>query len=146
MRRWGPNVSRGADQPNEPTGTVTFLFTDIEGSTRLLRQFGPERYAEALADHRRVLRHAFAAEGVWFFASTDPRSRLHARRAACCELTGSEPRRKATRPRGVSRAGRAFWDTPERWRISRVSPLPHLRTSIHRVCSANSGATARETR
>ena len=46
-----------------PRGTVTFLFTDIEGSTRLLRQLGPERYAEALADHRRVLRDAFAAEG-----------------------------------------------------------------------------------
>src|SRR3954468_5176000 len=46
-----------------PTGTVTFLFTDVEGSTRLLRQFGPERYAEALADHRHVLRDAFAAAG-----------------------------------------------------------------------------------
>jgi class 3 adenylate cyclase len=46
-----------------PTGTVTFLFTDIEGSTRLLRQLGPGRYAEALADHRRVLREAFVAEG-----------------------------------------------------------------------------------
>jgi hypothetical protein len=44
-------------------GTVTFLFTDIEGSTRLLRRLGPERYAEALADHRRVLRDAFVAEG-----------------------------------------------------------------------------------
>jgi predicted ATPase/class 3 adenylate cyclase len=46
-----------------PTGTVTFLFTDIEGSTRLLRQLGPDVYAEALAEHRRVLRDAFAAEG-----------------------------------------------------------------------------------
>ena len=45
-----------------PRGTVTFLFTDVEGSTRLLRQLGPERYAGALADHRRVLREAFAAE------------------------------------------------------------------------------------
>jgi len=42
---------------------VTFLFTDIEGSTRLLRQLGPDHYAEALAEHRRVLRDAFAAEG-----------------------------------------------------------------------------------
>ena len=48
-----------------PTGTVTFLFTDIEGSTRLLHALGPERYAEALAEHRRVLREAFAAhDGV----------------------------------------------------------------------------------
>jgi predicted ATPase/class 3 adenylate cyclase len=43
-----------------PTGTVTFLFTDIEGSTRLLHSLGPDAYAEALAEHRRVLREAFA--------------------------------------------------------------------------------------
>ncbi len=46
-----------------PTGTVTFLFTDIEGSTRLLHALGPDEYAEALAGHRRVLREAFAAHG-----------------------------------------------------------------------------------
>ena len=43
-----------------PTGTVTFLFTDIEGSTRLLHALGPERYAGALVEHRRALREAFA--------------------------------------------------------------------------------------
>jgi predicted ATPase len=42
-----------------PRGTVTFLFTDIEGSTRLLHEVGAEDYAEALAEHRRVLREAF---------------------------------------------------------------------------------------
>ena len=42
-----------------PTGTVTFLFTDIEGSTRLLHEHGV-RYAELLGEHRRVLRDAFA--------------------------------------------------------------------------------------
>ena len=48
-----------------PSGTVTFLFTDIEGSTRLLHELGPERYAEALAEHRRLLRAAFAThDGV----------------------------------------------------------------------------------
>jgi predicted ATPase/class 3 adenylate cyclase len=46
-----------------PRGTVTFLFTDIEGSTRLLHELGPERFAEALAHHRRVLRERFAALG-----------------------------------------------------------------------------------
>ncbi|HEV8574531.1 MAG TPA: adenylate/guanylate cyclase domain-containing protein [Dehalococcoidia bacterium] len=44
---------------NLPSGTVTFLFTDIEGSTKLLRELG-EAYAGALAEHRRVLREAFA--------------------------------------------------------------------------------------
>jgi predicted ATPase/class 3 adenylate cyclase len=46
-----------------PTGTVTFLFTDIEGSTRLLHELGAERYADALAEHRRILRAAVAAHG-----------------------------------------------------------------------------------
>src|SRR6266480_4472723 len=45
-----------------PTGTVTFLFTDIEGSTRLLHELG-DAYADALAEHRRVLREAFTRHG-----------------------------------------------------------------------------------
>jgi predicted ATPase len=45
-----------------PTGTVTFLFTDVEGSTRLLHELG-DRYAEVLAEHRRALREAFARHG-----------------------------------------------------------------------------------
>jgi len=44
-----------------PSGTVTFLFTDIEGSTRLIEKLGEKGYVEALADHRKKLRHAFAA-------------------------------------------------------------------------------------
>jgi YVTN family beta-propeller protein len=44
-----------------PSGTVTFLFTDIEGSTSLLKQLGRDRYDEALATHGRLLRAAFAA-------------------------------------------------------------------------------------
>ena len=43
-------------------GTVTFVFTDIEGSTKLLERLG-ERYADALADHRRIVRDAFGARG-----------------------------------------------------------------------------------
>ncbi|MBD0347505.1 MAG: adenylate/guanylate cyclase domain-containing protein, partial [Thermoleophilia bacterium] len=46
-----------------PTGNVTFLFTDVEGSTRLLEELGAERYAGALAEHRRLLREAFAHHG-----------------------------------------------------------------------------------
>jgi len=48
--------------PKLPTGTVTFLFTDIEGSTRLLHDLG-ESYADALAEHRRALRDAFVRNG-----------------------------------------------------------------------------------
>jgi predicted ATPase/class 3 adenylate cyclase len=46
-----------------PAGTVTFLFTDVEGSTRLLHELGELAYAAALAEHRRVLRDAFACHG-----------------------------------------------------------------------------------
>jgi predicted ATPase len=49
--------------PELPSGTVTLLFTDVEGSTRLLHELGAEGYAEAIAEHRRVLRDAFAAHG-----------------------------------------------------------------------------------
>ena len=46
-----------------PSGTVTFLFTDVEGSTKLLHELGAEAYADALAEHRRVIREACAVEG-----------------------------------------------------------------------------------
>jgi predicted ATPase len=50
--------------PHElPSGSVTLLFTDVEGSTRLLSELGAEAYDEALAEHRRVLREAFARHG-----------------------------------------------------------------------------------
>ncbi len=48
---------------NLPSGTVTLLFTDVEGSTRLLQELGPDAYAAALQDHRRVLRECFARHG-----------------------------------------------------------------------------------
>jgi predicted ATPase/class 3 adenylate cyclase len=50
------------DVPGLPSGTVTLLFTDIEGSTRLLEQHGPG-YADLLAEHRGTLRDAFARHG-----------------------------------------------------------------------------------
>jgi len=45
-----------------PTGTVTFVFTDIEGSTRLLRTLG-NHYRDALEDQRTILRDAFTSHG-----------------------------------------------------------------------------------
>ena len=51
-----------ASRPELPSGTVTLLFTDIEGSTRLLNALG-ERYGEVLAAHHRLLRAAFQAHG-----------------------------------------------------------------------------------
>jgi class 3 adenylate cyclase len=44
------------------SGTVTFVFTDIAGSTELVKRLG-DRYAVVLAEHRRLIRHEFAARG-----------------------------------------------------------------------------------
>jgi predicted ATPase len=46
-----------------PSGTVTFLFTDVEGSTRLLHELGAEVYSVALLEHRLILRDIFARHG-----------------------------------------------------------------------------------
>jgi predicted ATPase/class 3 adenylate cyclase len=75
-----------------PTGTVTFLFTDVEGSTKLLYELGAERYADALTEHRRVVREAYTAhDGVevdtqgdaFFVAFPTPAGAL----AAAAEIT-----------------------------------------------------------
>jgi predicted ATPase len=64
-----------------PVGTVTFLFTDIEGSTRLIEALGEDGYVDALGEHQRVLRTAFGAHGgvevgtqgdAFLYAFTDP--------------------------------------------------------------------------
>jgi class 3 adenylate cyclase len=70
-----------------PTGTVTFLFTDVEGSTLLLNELGAERYGDALADHRAVIREACTRNGgvevdtqgdAFFFAFPTARGALFA--------------------------------------------------------------------
>ena len=67
-----------------PTGTVTLLFTDVEGSTRLLDELGADAYAVELQEHRRRVRDAFGARGgaevdtqgdAFFFAFPSPRRR-----------------------------------------------------------------------
>ena len=77
-----------------PTGTVTFLFTDVEGSTKLLHELGAEEYAEALAEHRRVLRDAFVRHGgvevdtqgdAFFYAFPTGPAALEAARASMTE-------------------------------------------------------------
>ena len=53
---------QAAGRPDLPSGTVTFLFTDIEASTSLLKQLR-DHYGEVLADHRRLLRDVVRANG-----------------------------------------------------------------------------------
>lgn len=72
-----------------PIGTVTLLFTDIEGSTHLLQRLG-ESYAQVLREHRRLLRAAFEqwhgyevdTQGDAFFVVFE--RAIDAVSAACC--------------------------------------------------------------
>lgn len=74
-----------------PSGTVTFLFTDIEGSTKLLNELGTIAFAEALTEHRRAVRQAYTTHGgvevdtqgdSFFIAFPTPRGALDAARDA----------------------------------------------------------------
>ena len=67
-----------------PSGTVTLLFTDIEGSTRLLQRAG-DAYADLLADHRRLLRRRSSARRLESIAKATllRRLRVGARRGRC---------------------------------------------------------------
>jgi len=77
----GSNAEAGRRPIELPTGTVTLLFTDIEGSTRLIEELDEDGYVLALAEHRRLLRSVFSAHGgvevdtqgdAFLYAFTDP--------------------------------------------------------------------------
>jgi predicted ATPase/class 3 adenylate cyclase len=59
-----------SEQKHLPSGLVTFLFTDIEGSTRLAQMLGSQ-YRSVLAEHRQVLRAALSAHGCELFTEGD---------------------------------------------------------------------------
>jgi predicted ATPase/class 3 adenylate cyclase len=86
---------------DQPSGTVTFVFTDIEGSTRLLSDSGPERYRELLAAHHAVVREAFGRfdgyevdnQGdAFFYAFPTAGNAVAAARAATAKLEGGPVR------------------------------------------------------
>jgi predicted ATPase/class 3 adenylate cyclase len=82
-----------------PTGTVTLLFSDVEGSTKLLLERGLERYAAALDEHRRLVREAVAAhegvevdaQGDAFFVAFPTAERALAAAAAIVEALSAGP-------------------------------------------------------
>jgi predicted ATPase/class 3 adenylate cyclase len=91
-------VERGRSDVPLPHGTVTFLFTDIEGSTRLLLERTDE-YADMLAGHRHALREEFArhggvevdTHGDAFFVAFAKASDALAAAAAACDALGDGP-------------------------------------------------------
>ena len=110
-----------------PGGTVTFLFTDIEGSTRLLQELG-DAYGDVVRDHRRLLRESLGdkggtevdTQGDAFFYSF-PRARDAVAGA------GRRPAR-ARRPRMAGRQRGACADGPAHGRaVGRRRGLPRAR-------------------
>jgi len=90
--------------PERPTGTVTFLFSDIEGSTRLLQQLR-NRYDEVLSTHARLLRsaieqfdgHEIDTQGDAFFVAF-----ARARDAVAAAVAAQRSLAEESWPEGVS--------------------------------------------
>src|SRR5438034_7540109 len=83
-------MEAGRTRSQLPKGVLTMLFSDIEGSTKLLHEIG-EQFGEVLADHHRVLREVWSAhDGIEVHADgdaflvvfVDPRAALRAAAAA----------------------------------------------------------------
>ena len=87
--------------PDLPTGTVTFLFTDVQGSTKLLHEIGDEAYAQVLSEHHRLCREAWEAHsgvevdtaGDAFFVAFARASDAVTAAAAAQDALSSEPLR-----------------------------------------------------
>jgi predicted ATPase/class 3 adenylate cyclase len=123
-----------------PSGLVTFLFTDIEGSTRLAQLLGPE-YRPVLAEHRRILLRALTerngvalfTEGDSVFAAfSDATAALQACADAQRALAEHEWSRPEARPRvrmglhsGYAEPVANEYATPEVHRAARVAAAAH---------------------
>lgn len=131
----------GAHVDRLPTGTVTFLFTDIEGSTELIHSLG-ERYGAVLADYRRLLRACAAAQrghevdnqgDAFFFAFPRASSALEA------SIAGQRALLEHIWPDQVSVRARMGLHTGE----PLISETGYVGIDIHRaarICHAGYGA------
>jgi class 3 adenylate cyclase len=126
--------------PQIPSGAVTFLFTDIEGSTRLLKELRDE-YSEALEEHQRLLRSAFDeaggreidTQGDAFFVVFH-----RARDAVVAALVGQRSLAEREWPQGSQLRVRMGIHTGE----ASVSGERYLGVAVHRaarICAAGHG-------
>ncbi|WDZ85474.1 ATP-binding protein [Micromonospora cathayae] len=123
-----------------PSGWVTFLFTDIEGSTRLARMLGAG-YRPVLHEHRRLLRHTLAeADGAelltegdsFFIAFADAAAAVAACLAAQRALAGhdwptpeSAPRVRMGLHTGYAEPRDGEYASPEVHRAARIAAAAH---------------------
>ncbi len=86
----------------QPSGTVTLVFTDLEGSTRLLEQLGTDGYRAALGEHRRIVREACAGhEG--YEVDTEGDSFFYAFQSAQQAVEATVPPWRSTHARASSK-------------------------------------------
>src|SRR4051794_7763859 len=102
----------------QPRGRVSFLFTDVEDSTPLLRALGADGYRAVFDQHRRLLRGACERHGGYeagtrgdgfFFAFANPRDAVAAAVSAQRKLTAESP----LRVRMAIHTGEALLDPPD---------------------------------
>ena len=138
-----------------PTGLVTFLFTDIEGSTRLAQMLGTSLYRPVLTEHRQILRSRLStADGAELFtegdslfvAFPDPGAAL----SACADAqralathdwpAGGRPRVRMGLHTGYAEPHAGEYASPEVHRAARVAAAAH---GGQVLCSAATAEHAR---
>ena len=134
---WTPRLVRrmiAIVRDDLPTGTVTFLFTDVEGSTKLLHELGAEAYSDALAEHRRVVREVCAdRSGVevdtqgdaFFIAFPTAPAALEAARAINERLAGGPIRLRMGLHTGTPLVTEDGYVGPDVHRAARIASAGH---------------------
>src|SRR5947208_5514326 len=118
-----------------PAGTVTFLFTDIEGSTKLLNELGTDRYHEVLAVHTRTLRDAFKDGGLEIRIEGDALFVVFAVAAKAVRATAAAQRALATTtfPHGAVVRVRMGMHTGEGTPASAEAGADYVGIDVHRA-------------
>jgi predicted ATPase len=120
--------------PELPSGTVTFLFTDVEGSTRLIEELGEDGYVRALRAHRRALRDALAADGgvevdtqgdAFLYAFVDAAEALQAAAAGQAALASGPLRVRMGLHTGEARLTGEGYAGRELHRAARIAATGH---------------------
>lgn len=136
----GGGFTRVPQRSHLPRGQVTFLFTDIEGSTRLAQLLG-DGYRPVLAEHRLVLRSILTTGGgcelftegdSYFFAFADAAAAIEACAAAQLALAAHEWPNPQARPRvrmglhtGLAQPHNGEYASPEVHRAARIAAAAH---------------------
>src|SRR6202162_1097611 len=119
--------------PHLPDGTLTLVFTDVEGSTRLQDELG-DRYVEVLAEHRRAVREAFAAQwgievdtqgDAFFYVFERAHDALAAAAAAQRALAHSPMRIRVGVHTGAPRLTAEGYTGPDVHRAARIASAGH---------------------